>query len=159
MKYIIKQKVFSLTDSYTIKDENNIDSFSVKSEFFTVGKKLRLFDMKGEELAFIQQKLFKLLPTYNIYQKDVQVASVKKEFTFLKPKFTIEADKDKYTIEGNIFSHEFLVMKNEGQIGRVSKEWFAFSDSYGVEIDDKENHALILALVIVLDAILYNEKN
>lgn len=158
MRYLVRQKVFSLSDSYTIKDEDNFDRFSVKSEFFTLGRKLRLYDTQGEELVYIQQQLFKLLPTYHIYLKDNYAASVRKEFTFLKAKFTIEAARDKYSIEGDIFSHEFLLMKNGNQIGRVSKEWFAFSDAYGVEIDDKEEQAFILAIVIVLDEILYSDN-
>jgi uncharacterized protein YxjI len=159
MRYLVKQKVFSLSDSYTIKDEDNIDRFSVKSEIFTLGRKLRLYDNQGEELVYIQQQLFKLLPTYNIYLGDNYAASVRKELTFFKAKITIEAARDVYSIEGDIFSHEFLLLKNERKVGQVSKEWFAFSDSYGVEINDKENQSFILALIIVLDEILYSNNN
>ena len=159
MRYLVKQKVFSLSDSYTIQDDENIDRFLVKSELFTLGHKLHLYDTQGEELVYIQQQLLKLSPTYNIYLKERYAASVRKEFTFFSAKFTIETVKDKYSIEGDIFCHEFLLLKNGVKVGQVSKEWFAVSDAYGVEIDDNEEQAFILALVIVLDEILYSDKN
>lgn len=43
-------------------------------------------------------------------------------------------------------------------VAQVSKEWFVFSDTYGVEVSDEENQVLILAIVIVLDEVLYGDN-
>ncbi|HNW90269.1 MAG TPA: LURP-one-related family protein [Bacteroidales bacterium] len=67
MKYIIKQKVWSLTDRFSIKDEQENDRFFVNSKYFSLGNNLTLEDAGGYQLFHIKQKLFKFLPVYEIF--------------------------------------------------------------------------------------------
>lgn len=156
MKYQIRQKVFSLGDSYIIKDELEDERYVVRSEIFSFGHKLRIEDLNGNELIYIEQELFHLLPVYNIYARGQLIASVKKELSFFKAKFDIECSSGNYSIEGDYFSHEFSIMKNGIEAACVSKQWFALSDTYGADIEDSEDQALMLALVIVVDEVLYD---
>jgi uncharacterized protein YxjI len=158
MRYLVKQRIFSFGDSYTIKDEAGNDRFIVKGEVFTLGHKLTILDTIGTELIYIEQELFHFRPTFNIYEKGNYVATVKKEISFFTASFSIESTWGNYTIEGQIFSHEFSILRNGVGIAQVSKEWFTFSDSYGIEIEDNENQEFILSLVIVLDEILYSNN-
>lgn len=159
MKYQIRQRVFSLGDSYNIKDELDNERFRVRSELFTLGHKTRIEDMEGNELVYIKQELFHLLPVYNIYEDENFTAAVKKQFSFFKPSFDIESSRGNYTIEGDYFSHEFNVLKDGEQVACVSKAWFSFSDAYGVDINDSEDQPFILALVIVIDEVLYDNHD
>ena len=159
MRYLVKQRVFSLGDSYVIKDEEGIDRFIVKGEVFTLGHKLSILDTSGTELIYIEQELFHFRPTFNIYDRGTYIATVKKEFTFFGASFSIESSRGSYTIEGELFSHEFSILKEGVKLAHVSKEWFSFADSYGIEVEDNENQEFILSLVIVLDEILDSEKN
>ena len=158
MKYEIKQKIFSFGDSFTIKDEGGNPSFVVRSQLFSFGNKLSIENLEGNELVYIEQKLFKFLPEYIIYIRGEQVATVKKEFTFFTPKFNIESNMGSYNMVGEIFSHEFQIIKNGGMVASVSKQWFSFSDTYGADISQNENQAFMLALVIVIDQVLYDNK-
>jgi uncharacterized protein YxjI len=36
-------------------------------------------------------------------------------------------------------------------VATVSKRWFAWTDTYGIEVDDKEDAVLILASAVVVD--------
>lgn len=159
MRYQIRQRVFSLRDSFTIKDEYGTDRFEVQGKLFSFGNKLRIYSMSGEELVYIEQEVFHLLPRYNIYLRNSYAASVKKEFTFFKPRFYIESSMGNYEVEGDIFSHEFQILKDGREAAYVSKKWFSFSDSYGAEIVDTENQEFMLAMVIVIDMVLHNDKN
>ena len=159
MRYQVRQKIFSFRDSYTIKDECGVDRYLVSGEVFSFGHKLRIEDMNGSEIVYIQQKIFSFMPEYNIYFKGQMVATVKKEFTFFTPKFYIESSMGNYVMEGEIFSHEFEILKNGNSVASISKEWFAFSDSYGADISDSENQPFMLALVIVIDSVLYDNKD
>jgi uncharacterized protein YxjI len=122
-----------------------------------------LFIFSG--LIKIQQELLHLHPTYNLLsarngESDRQLAVLKKKFTFLHKKFDIDSIYGQYNLEGlDIFAHSFTLTKNGRISANVSKKFFSFSDSYGVEIAGDEDQAFILALVIVLDQILYDEKN
>lgn len=159
MRYQVKQKIFSFADSFTIKNEYGDDVYLVRSKVFSFGKKLTIEDLNSNELVYIEQKLFKLLPQYTIYMDGRDIATVKKEFSFFTPRFNIESELGEYRIEGEVFSHEFIILKNSSLVGEVSKEWFSFSDTYGVSINDSENQAFMLALIIVIDEVQSSNKH
>lgn len=159
MRYAIKQKFFSFGDNFTIKDENGYDCYQVKGKVFSFGDKLRIYDMSGNELIYIEQKLFRFLPEYNIYYMGQLYATVKKEFSFLRPKFQIHGVHADYRAEGNVWAMDFSVLRNERQVAQVSKRWFSWSDTYGVDISDEEDPVFILALVIVIDQVLHDNNH
>lgn len=151
MKYIIKQKLFSLRTGFNIKNEFEEDVYSIKGEVLSLGKKLRLYDFEGNELVYIEQELFNFLPVYKIYIDGEVKAKVKKKFTLFRTEFSIESNGKEYTLEGDFLAHEYRILMQNKVIANISKEWFTFADTYGVEISDVESHPFILALVIVLD--------
>ncbi|SHK24477.1 LURP-one-related/scramblase family protein [Paramaledivibacter caminithermalis] len=151
MKYMIKQKIFSLRTGFNIKNEFEEDIYSVKGEVFSLGKKLRLYDIEGKELVYIEQELFNFLPVYKIYIDGKIIAKIKKKFTLFRTELSIESNGKEYTLEGDFLAHEYRILSQDRVIANISKEWFSFGDTYGVEISDAESHPFILALVIVLD--------
>lgn len=64
-----------------------------------------------------------------------------------------------YRSEGNVWSMDFSILRDERLVAQISKAWFAWSDTYGVDIADDEDAPLMLALVIVIDQILHENKN
>jgi len=159
MKYVIRQKVWSFTDRFSIKDEYENDRFFVESKFLTIGNKLYLEDAFGNQLFYIEQKLFKILPVYEIYSGEQLFAVLKKKFSFLKPKVEIDQNGISYLISGNALAHEFSITRENTVVARVSKEWLAFSDTYGVDIVSGENEAFILSMVICIDQILHDNRH
>lgn len=159
MRYLVREKVFSLSDRFNIQDENGNIRFEVEGKIFSLGNKLRIYNTNGKELIYIEQKVWRLLPEYNIYKDNRLLAKVKKELTFFRPRFIIESQYGDLTIDGDVFAHNFNILKNGRPIAWVSKKWVSFSDTYSVEILDSEDDAFILSLVIVLDQILYDNRN
>jgi uncharacterized protein YxjI len=151
MKYIIKQKIFSLGTSFYIKNEFQEDVYSIKGEVFSLGKKLRLYDLEDRELVYIEQQLFNFLPVYNIYVNGEVIAKVKKKFTLFRTEFSIESKGKEYILEGDFLAHEYKILSQGLVVANISKEWFTFSDTYGVDISEGESHPFMLAMVIVLD--------
>lgn len=159
MRFLVKQKIFSFGDNFVIKDDQGNDRFIVRGKVFALGDKLRIYDMQGQELFYIEQKLLRLLPEYTIYKSGQAVATVKKEFTFFKPRFSIWSTYGNYTIQGNFWGMDFSILKNGRQVAQVSKRWLSFGDTYGVDIVDDEDYAFILALVIVIDQVLHDDRH
>lgn len=159
MKYIIKERIFTLTDKFVIEDEEGYPRYEVVGKLLSLGNKLCIYDLDGEELVYIEQKLLKLLPEYNIYQKGHLVGKVKKEFTFFKPSFVIESSYGNFTFQGDILHHDFDILKDGRSVAWINKRWLSFSDTYSVEISDLVDQAFILAIVIVLDQIFYDGNN
>ncbi|CAF0796247.1 unnamed protein product [Adineta ricciae] len=164
-RYQIREKIFSLGDNFKIKDESGQDVYTVRSKLFSFGDKLILEDMAGNGLVKIRQELMHLHPTFNLLSarsgdSDRQLAVVKKKFTFLRQKFTIDSVYGEYSLEGlDIFAHSFTLMKNGQTVAIVNKKFFSLSDTYGVEIAGNEDHAFVLSLIIILDQIIYDKHN
>jgi uncharacterized protein YxjI len=53
---------------------------------------------------------------------------------------------------------EYTFTRSGGQVAEVSKRWFAFSDTYGVDIADGEDDVLILASAVVIDLVAHPDK-
>lgn len=136
MRYVMKQKIFALGGDFTIKNEAGDDCFFVDGKVFTVGAKLSFQDMNGNELAFIKQKLLNWGPTFEIYRNNELVAVVKKKlFTFFNHKFTVDVPgPDDLAAEGNFLDHEYTFTRESGVAATVSKQWFSWADTYGVDI-------------------------
>lgn len=160
MKYQVKEKLFSFTDDFIIKNEYNEDVFYVKGKLLSISHKLKLEDMNGNSLNYIEKKLFSFVPKYYIYDSEGnQIAEVKKQITFFKPEFKIESDYGCYEINGDILDHDFEITKNNSICAVISKKWFSISCTYGIDINENENHAFILSLVLILDKVIDDEKN
>lgn len=160
MRYMMKQKMFSIGDKFIIKDEKEHDAYYIEGKVFSVGDKLSFNNSFDEELFFIKQKVFSFITTYTIYREDSVYAVVKKEpFTFLRSKFTVEVfNGDIIQIQGNFIDHEYQFSKGENTIASVSKEFFSWSDTYGIDILNGEDDELILACAVIIDMISHNSK-
>jgi len=157
LRYVIKQKMFTLTDSFSIKDASGNDIFVAKRQLLSFGKKLRIYDLAGNELCYIEQMLFRFMPEYNIYIAGQHVANVKKKFKLFKNDFVITSPYNQYDVEGDIFAHEFEIYKDGKVVARISKRFFSFTDTYGVDIDDGEDQITLLALAIVIDMVCHDD--
>lgn len=153
MRYIMKQKLFSLGDQFAIRNENGEDAFFVKGQVFSLGHKLSFADPQGNELLFISQKILSLGPTYELYRGDKHVATIKKEiFTFFHCAFDIHTDeRGDLEAKGNLTDLEYSVTRDGQPVAQISKQWFSVSDTYGVDVAEGEDAVLILASTVVID--------
>ena len=138
MRYIIRQKVFSIREGFFIKDANQNDLYKVTGKVISLGKKLSLSDLQGNELCFIEQKLLKLMPEYHISVNGQVVMVIKQKVAFLKKKIEITGSAGNYTVAGDFFAFDFTVTKDNATVATISKKLLKFADTYTVDIDDRE---------------------
>ena len=153
MRYVLRQKLLSFGDDFTIRDDAGNDVFFVDGKAFSFGDKLSFRDMAGNELAFIKQKLFHLSPTYEIWRDGTLAAVVQRElFSFLHHRFTVDVPgPDDLEAEGDLMDHEYELRRGDRVVAYVSKRWFSWADTYGVDVADGEDDVLILASAVVID--------
>ena len=152
MKLYIKEKVFSWGDKFTVKDEYGNDKYFVQGEVFSWGKKLHVYDSVDREVAFIKQEVWSLLPRFYVFCGDEQIAEIKKEFTFLFPKYSIQGLG--WEIEGRLMAHDYEIIKNGNSIVTISKEWMTWGDSYELNIANPEDEIVALAVVLTIDCVM-----
>lgn len=157
MQYYIKQQLFSWKDRFTVKDARGNDRYFVEGELFSFAKKLRVWNVADEEVLYIEQKLWNWLPTYHLYIDGMEVAQVKKEFTFLRPRYAINGPD--WDVEGNVWEHNYTIRENGRVIADVRKEWFTWGDSYVLNIQDEAHAELALGIIIVIDCVLAASQN
>jgi uncharacterized protein YxjI len=153
MRYVMKQKLFSWADDYTIKNQNGEDAFFVDGKAFSLGSQLSFQDLRGNQLAYIKQKLLSWGPTYEIYKDDRHYATIRKElFTFFKCSFVVHVEEqDDLDAEGNLTDHEYVITRKGERVAAISKQWFEWADTYGVDIAEGEDAILILASTVAID--------
>ena len=129
------------------------DAYFVDGKAFTLGNQLSFQDMNGRELAFIKQKLLAWGPTYELWRDGELTAVVKKKlFTLFQCTSAIDVPgPNDLTAEGTITHHEYAFLRGGRPVALVSKQWFSWTDSYGVDIATDEDPALILGSTVVID--------
>lgn len=152
MKLYMKQKVFAMKDRFYVKDESGRDVYYVEGEVFSLGKKLHIYDMAGRELALMQQKLLTLLPKYVVTVEDEEVAEITKEFTLFKPSYKVKGPG--WTVDGDIWDHDYKIRRGMDAIVHVSKQWLSWGDSYVIHIKREVNPVMVLAVVLAIDCVL-----
>lgn len=157
MKLLIKEKAFSWTDTFTVKDEQGNDRWFVKGELFSFGRKLHVTDVYGEEIARIEQELFHFRRRYNVTIRGRQTASVVQEFTFFKPRYTVEGPG--WDVQGNFWGHEFTVTDGGRTVVTISKEWFTWGDCYVLDVEDGTDELTALAVVLAIDCMVEQSSN
>lgn len=150
MKMLFKQRFFSWFDSYDIFDEDGRVLYTVKGEL-SWGHLLRIYDPEGRELGHIKERVLVWLPIFEMYMGERYIGCIKKEFTFFHPKFTLEHNG--WQVDGSFWEWDYGVNSADGMaIARVTKELWRLTDTYSIEVYDKENALSALMIVLAIDA-------
>ncbi len=162
MRYAMKQKLFCWGDDYRILDQDGRDVYFVDGNAFPVlGRRLAFQDMEGKTLAEIHQKLLSWGPTYEIVRDGELAAVVSKHlFTLAFCKFAVDVPgPDDLEATGSFFDYEYTFQRRGSTVATVSKEFFSWNDSYGVDIADGQDDILILASTVVIDLCCHADKS
>ena len=145
----IKQKVFSLSGKFSVKDDQENEVYFVEGSFLQIPKTFSIMDTARNEVALITKKTFSWLPTFFVEVNGQEAVTIKKHFTFLKPRYSIDAAG--IEVRGNWWDMDFEVLQNGELIGSVSKKWFTWGDSYELQIVNDAMEALLVAIVVAID--------
>ena len=162
MRYVMKQKLFCFGDDFRIQDTHGKDVFFVDGKAFTLlREKLSFQDMAGHELAFIRSRILALRKTYEILREGRVAAVVSKDlFTLFRCSFTVDVPgPDDLEAQGSFLDHEYTLRRSGRVVAEVSKRWFSWNDTYGVDVSDGEDDVLILASSVVIDMICHGDKD
>ena len=160
-RYKIRQKMFSIGDDFWIENEQGERVFKVDGKALRLRETLFFEDMQGNKLCKIQERLLAFKDTMAIEDADGdQMAVIKKGLIApLGDHWTVNVkggpDLD---VQGNILDHEYSIMQKRNKVAEVSKAWFSLTDTYGVEIDEGQNHILMLALAIAIDMMSHDDE-
>lgn len=161
-RYKIRQKMFSIGDDFWIENQDGRRVFKVDGKALRLRKTLIFEDMKGNKLCQIQERWLPIRETMAIDSPDgEQIALVQKALIApLRDRWRVKVKNGPdLDVQGNIFDHEYTIKQGWNKIAEVSKKWFSFTDTYGVEIDPGQNDILILAVAIAIDMMAHDDDD
>jgi uncharacterized protein YxjI len=160
MRYLIREKLFSLGDDFWIQDEAGRNVFLIDGRAFTLlREKLVLKDAAGNELGFLREQFISLRKAYEIHVGGQHVATVRKDlFNLFRCRFTVDVPgPDDYEAQGSFLDHEYTFHRHGRTVATVAKNWFSFRDTYAVDIADGEDAVLLLASAVVIDQLCHDQ--
>ena len=134
-KLLFKQRLFSWFDSYDIYDETEQTVYVVKGQL-AWGHCLKIFNVYGEEVGTVKEKVLTLLPKFEVYEKE-----------------RYDIDFNGWHIEGGYMEWDYTIVGLGGQrIAAISKELFHMTDTYVMDIVNPEDALYVLMFVLAIDA-------
>ncbi|MBQ6856127.1 MAG: LURP-one-related family protein [Lachnospiraceae bacterium] len=150
MRLLFKQRFFSWFDSYDIYDETGNTVYTVKGQL-SWGHCLKIYDKYGSEIGVVQEKIFTLLPKFEMYMGGQYVGCINKEFSLFTPRFNIDCNG--WQVEGNFFEWDYQIVNGSGQcVADVSKQLFNWTDTYVIDVRNPQDALCALMLVLAIDA-------
>jgi uncharacterized protein YxjI len=157
-KYQMREKMFAIGDDYWIETDGGQRSFKVNGKALRIRDTLVLETPDGNELFTIQEKKLSVRDKMEIERDGHTVATVKKALVSpLRDRFSIDVDGgEDMEAKGNIVDHEYKIERGGDKVAEVSKRWFRVRDTYGIEIDEGQDDALILAITVCIDQMTHD---
>ena len=150
MKLLFKQRFFTWFDSFDIYNENGDTLYTVEGQM-SWGHCLHIIDRNGTHIATVQEKVFRLLPKFELYMGDNLIGCIEKEFTFFRPSYNI--DFNGWKVEGEIFEWDYNIINPQEEIVAViTKELFHFTDTYVIDVKNDSDALYALMLTLAIDA-------
>jgi len=160
MKLYIKQKVFSFVDKFTVKNEDGSDAYSAVGEFFTLGKKLNIYEGTNTHIspaARIEQRLFSFTTRFGIIIHGNHVTDMVRKITLFSNDYRLEGLP--WHLKGDFLAHEYSLMHGQTPIMHLSRKWFTWGDSYELDIANNQDPLLCLGIALAVDCCMCVRRN
>lgn len=146
-----KQRLFSWLDSYDVYDEWGEPRYTVKGQL-SWGHLLKISDAEGRHVGTVKQRVFSLMPKFDLYLGDTLISTLRREFTFFKPRYRFEGGPE-WQMEGNFWEWDYTLRGKDGSVrAQISKELWNWTDTYSIDVTDPGEALFALMAVIAIDA-------
>lgn len=154
-QFYIKQKFWSLSGKFLVKDSQDLPCYQVTGSLLKWFKEFIICDMAEREVAFIKQRFSWFLPRFDISLASGATFSLQKEFTWFKPRYRIEGLD--LVVQGDFWDMDFTLTKDGRTIAVINQEWFKLTSTYQVTVHEDDYADLVVALVIAIDYVKAQE--
>lgn len=150
MRLLFRQRMFSWFDSYDIYDERGQTVYVVKGQL-SWGHCLKIYDSHGQEVGTVKERIFSLLPRFELYLGTRYMGCISRELSLFRPRYQIDCMG--WQIQGDFMEWEYTIQgSNRACIATVSKELFNWTDTYVLDIVNPADALMVLMFVLAVDA-------
>ena len=160
MRYLVRERLFSIIEDFWVTDEQGDKVFFVDAKILSLRHALVLKDASGAKLATIKHHLLTFTDAMDIEDRDGVVATVHKAvFSPLHHRAIINlAGGERLEAVGNLIDKDFEIRHGGQPVARVSRAWFRVRDTYGVDVAPGQDDAFIICIAVCLDRIHHDEE-
>jgi len=150
MRLWFKQRFFSWFDSYDIYNEAGEPVYTVEGQL-AWGHCLHVLDAAGNHIGTVKERVFTLLPKFELYIHDQYVGCIQKAFTFFRPRYDIDCSG--WQVDGDFLEWDYTVREAcGGLVATITKELFHWTDTYVIDVANPKDALCALMLVLAIDA-------
>lgn len=150
MSLTVRQRIFALTDTYDVCDHTGRPRYSVRTEFWTVGHRIHIYDAQtGEEVARIDEKIFTFLQKATVTMRGIPWL-ITRRLTFFLPRYTVEYKG--WRVDGDFLGLDYRILNPDGSVAAdIQREFFHLSDTYVVTAYDQSDELAAMLVAISID--------
>ena len=150
-RFLIKQHVFSWTDTYDVYDQDGYPVLRIKADFISLGHRIRVFDYAtGEEIGIIQEKIFRIFKEFEISINGYSQGIIKQKFSFFRPVYDI--DYRGWHLEGDFMEWNYDIYAEDRLVVMIRKQLFQWGDTYVLDVYDNYDDLPAIMIAIAMDA-------
>ena len=116
MRLLFKQRFFSWFDSYDIYNDSGETVYTVEGQL-AWGHCLKIYDAHRNEVGMVKERIFTLLPKFEMYRAGQYIGCISKEFSFFRPRYNIDCNG--WHIEGDFFEWDYRIFSVSGKNNRT----------------------------------------
>ncbi|WP_093799976.1 LURP-one-related/scramblase family protein [Streptomyces sp. Wb2n-11] len=154
MKYLVRDKIFSIGDDYWIEDEHGHHAFLVDGKALRLRDTLEIKDPGGRVLVTLREKALSIRDAMTVERDGQTLATVRrKRLSLLRNHYRVTlAEGTELDVSGRVLDREFSVEHDGELLARISRKWFRVRDTYAVDVvrDDADTALLIAVAVCVI---------
>lgn len=161
MRYQVREKMFAIGDDFWVTDDQGNRVFLVDGKALSLRQTFELKDASGAVVASIHKKLLAMRDSLEIERDGQLLATVRRALVSpLHHRSVVDlAGGGEWEATGNLIDKEFEIRDGGAVLARISRSWFRARDTYGVEVADGADGALLLAVAVCLDRIHQEEED
>ena len=156
MRYHLRERAWSLTEAFLVRDDAGNPVFEIRGRFFHIGDDLVIYDVySGQELVHIKQSILSLMPRYQIYRNGQHWAEIHEQFHLFGERFKVQGENGMvFHIDGDVWQWNFRISDAYNNVlGYVGRQFSIFRDSYAVDVAQGVDVPFIIALAVVLEMV------
>ena len=157
MNYTVKQKIMAFGKQYRAFDGSSNQVYEIRSMILSPERRKEVYDMAGRLVAWSE---WPVMSERASLQASTHSGSLEVPFMSFTPEWNGNYDSVSFEITGDFFRRNFDVRVGGRQTATIGKEFFAFSDTYEVNVDESVMAPeIVLLLVAIIDHKYHSDKN
>ncbi len=161
-RYLMRQRMFALGQDFDIANAAGQPVFRIHGKVRLIKEALKFYDMQGNLLYKLDEKLLRIRESFNILKPDGSVAASVHNAIFdpLRERFTIEIPGgEDMTTMGKVIWAQYDVIRGGQPVAKISKQFsWVGRDQYVVDVLPGQDDCLILAITVVIDMMVSNGR-